>query len=165
MIAGVAILAAGFGGGVGTALFVRRGASKTAGSPPTPGSAPNQIDLSALASKIDPAIVDLQGIQRDANGKAVAVDAGTGVIITSNGEVLTNNHVIAGNSSMTARLSTGRTVTVKVLGEDPTADVALVQLEGVSGLPTVNITSGARASISAPVAAFGNALGSGGAPS
>ncbi|MGH7920030.1 MAG: S1C family serine protease [Candidatus Dormibacteraceae bacterium] len=174
-VAGVAMLAVGFGGGVGAALFVRNEASQTpsvsggggsagSGGSGGGGNTSNSVDLSSLAGKLDPAIVDLNGIQQNASGQTVAEDAGTGVILTSNGEVLTNNHVVEGNSSMTATLATGKTVDVKVLGEDPTADIALVQLEGVSGLPTINIQSGARATVGDAIAAFGNALGKGGTP-
>ena len=49
-----------------------------------------------------------------------------------------------------------------MLGDDPTDDVALVQLEGVKNLPTINIQNGATAGVGAAVAAFGNALGQGG---
>ncbi len=187
VVAGLMVLVAGFGGGIGAALLLGHDFNQPqASTPPSTGGGGNgngggggnpngnggnggsgatgSIDLSKLASRLDPAIVDINGVQTNAQGQTVGEDAGTGVILTSSGEVLTNNHVIEGNSSMTATLSDGRTVPVKVLGEDPTADIALVQLQGVHGLPTINIKTGATAHTGDAVAAFGNALGQGGTP-
>ncbi|MBO0701399.1 MAG: trypsin-like peptidase domain-containing protein, partial [Candidatus Dormibacteraeota bacterium] len=186
IVAGLMVLAVGFGGGIGAALLVGHGIGLPQASTPSGGGDgdghgnPNHgssngngnggtgstgsVDLSKLAGQLDPAIVDINGVQTNGQGQTVTEDAGTGVILTSNGEVLTNNHVIEGNSSMTATLASGQTVPVKVLGEDPSADVALVQLEGVHNLPTINIKNGARAGVGDAVAAFGNALGQGGTP-
>jgi S1-C subfamily serine protease len=185
VVAGLMVLVVGFGGGIGAALLLGHGIDVPTPSPlhsntgnggsgngnngsgnSGSGNTGNtgSIDLSKLASQLDPAIVDINGVQTNAQGQTVAQDAGTGVIITSSGVVLTNNHVIEGNSSMTATLANGQTVQVKVLGEDPSSDVALLQLEGVHNLPTINIQNGATASVGAAVAAFGNALGQGGTP-
>ena len=119
VVAGLMVLVVGFGGGIGAALLLGHGigsphpraAALNAGN----GSSGNgggsgnggngnsgsgntgSIDLSQLASQLDPAIVDIDGVQTNAQGQTAAEDAGTGVILTSNGEVLTNNHVIEGN--------------------------------------------------------------------
>ena len=63
--------------------------------------------------------------------------AGTGMIISSSGEVLTNNHVINGATSVSVELANGSTKTAKVLGYSATDDVALIKIEGVSNLPTI----------------------------
>jgi len=99
-----------------------------------------------------------------ANGSGTA--AGTGIILTSSGEVLTNNHVVSGSTSITVTIQ-GRsgTYAADVLGVDPTRDVALIQLEGVSGLPTATLADSSTLQVGEPVVAFGNALGQGGAPS
>ena len=56
--------------------------------------------------------------------------AGTGIVLTSNGEILTNNHVIDGATSIKVTVvSTGKTYTATVVGDDPTDDVAVLQLE------------------------------------
>jgi S1-C subfamily serine protease len=98
-----------------------------------------------------------------ANGSGAA--AGTGIILTSTGEVLTNNHVVAGSTSITVTIA-GRsgTYAADVVGVDPTKDVALIQIEGVSGLPTATLADSSTLQVGEPIVAFGNALGQGGTP-
>ena len=65
--------------------------------------------------------------------------AGTGMVLTSNGEILTNNHVVRGATSITVTVvSTGKTYKASVVGTDPTEDVAVLQLSGASGLQTAH---------------------------
>lgn len=93
-----------------------------------------------------------------------AIAAGTGMILTPNGIVLTNNHVIDGATTIGAvSVANGRSYPATVLGVDPTADVALIQLQGASNLPTVTISS-QYPQPGDPVVALGNAGGSGGTP-
>ena len=90
--------------------------------------------------------------------------AGTGMVVTPFGDVLTNHHVIAGALSLTATVvSTGRTYTATVLGYDRSEDVALLHLTAATGLRTVSIS---RAGVVAhqPVVGVGNAGGTGGRP-
>jgi len=64
--------------------------------------------------------------------------AGTGMVLTSDGEVVTNHHVVEGATTIKVTvMSTGTTYTAKVVGTDATADVALLQLQGASGVDTV----------------------------
>ena len=87
--------------------------------------------------------------------------AGTGMVLTSSGEVLTNNHVITGATAIKVVVPrTGHTYKARVLGYDRTADVALLQLQGASNLKTISISS-ARLSVGATVTALGNAGGNG----
>jgi S1-C subfamily serine protease len=87
--------------------------------------------------------------------------SGTGMVLTSSGEVLTNNHVISGATTINVVVpTTGQSYKADVLGYDRTADVALLQLDGASGLKTVSISSGAL-SAGAAVTALGNANGDG----
>jgi S1-C subfamily serine protease len=91
--------------------------------------------------------------------------AGTGMILSSNGEILTNNHVVRGATSITVTVvSTGQTYKANVVGTDPTDDVAVLQLSGASGLHTAHLSSSA-ASVGDAVTAVGNAGGTGGTPS
>jgi S1-C subfamily serine protease len=114
-----------------------------------------------IASKVDPGLVDIVTNLGYQNGQA----AGTGMVLTSSGEVLTNNHVIRGATQIKARdVGNGRTYTAKVVGYDETDDVAVIQLQGASGLQTVN-TSSAGVSVGQKVVALGNAEGKGGTPS
>jgi S1-C subfamily serine protease len=87
-------------------------------------------------------------------------------VLTSNGEILTNNHVVEGATSITVTVvSTGKTYTAKVVGTDPTADVAVIQLSNASGLKTASIATSAKVSVGDTVTAVGNAGGTGGTPS
>jgi S1-C subfamily serine protease len=91
--------------------------------------------------------------------------AGTGMVLTPNGEVLTNNHVIYGAESITVQVtSTGAMFSANVVGYDPSHDVAVLQLIGASGLATMPIGDSTTVQIGASVTALGNALGKGGAP-
>jgi S1-C subfamily serine protease len=102
-------------------------------------------------------------------GYQQAEAAGTGMIVTSSGEVLTNNHVIDGATSVRVTVvSTGKTYTASVVGTDPTDDVAVLQLSGASGLSTANFgnaSSVADVSVGDAVTGVGNAGGVGGTPS
>lgn len=74
-----------------------------------------------------------------ANGEG----AGTGVVLTSNGVVLTNYHVVEGSTSIRVKAANGSTYTAKVLGMDEQHDVAVIQLQGASGLKTASLDTGA----------------------
>jgi S1-C subfamily serine protease len=90
-----------------------------------------------------------------------AAAAGTGMVLTSSGKVLTNNHVISGATTIDVVVpNTGHSYKARVVGYDRTADVALLQLQGASGLKTVSISSGTP-SVGAKVTAQGNAGGDG----
>jgi S1-C subfamily serine protease len=92
--------------------------------------------------------------------------AGTGIVLTSNGEILTNNHVIDGSTSVTVTVvSTGKTYKATVVGDDPTDDVAVLQLTGASGLQTAKLGDSSQVAVGNTVTAVGNAGGTGGTPS
>src|SRR5437588_5797937 len=88
--------------------------------------------------------------------------AGTGMVLTSSGEVLTNNHVIRGATTIKVIVpQTKKTYTARVLGYDLTADVALLQLNNASGLSTVSVGDSSKVTNGQSVTAVGNAGGSG----
>jgi len=120
------------------------------------------LNASALAAQVDPGIVDV-----DSNLKySDATAEGTGMVISSSGLVLTNNHVIDQATSVTATLVTsGKQYTAKVIGYDSTDDVALLQLVGASNLKTVTLSDSSKAKVNEAVLALGNAEGRGGLPS
>src|ERR1700730_13427366 len=99
-------------------------------SQPASALSGGSVQASAIAAKVDPAVVDINTVFQTASGSGTA--AGTGIILTSTGEVLTNNHVVNGATSITVQIA-GRTgtYTASVVGVDPTADIALIQLNGV----------------------------------
>ncbi|HTT54417.1 MAG TPA: trypsin-like peptidase domain-containing protein [Streptosporangiaceae bacterium] len=118
------------------------------------------LTTAQISSKVDPGLVDITtnlGYQQERA-------AGTGMVLTSSGEVLTNNHVIRGATQIKARdVGNGHTYTAKVVGYDQTDDVAILQLKNASGLQTVSLSSSA-AGVGDKVVALGNALGKGGTP-
>jgi len=120
-------------------------------------SSSGSLDVNSIAANVDPAIVDVNTTL--AQGAA----AGTGMVISSSGEVLTNNHVIDGATSVTVTAANGKTYVAKVVGYDATDDVAVLQLQGAPKLPTVTASS-TKPSVGDPVVALGNALGRGGTP-
>ncbi len=109
---------------------------------------------------VDAAIVD---IDTSLGGGAAA--EGTGIVLTSSGMVLTNNHVVAGGEEYSVRLtSTGATYPATVIGADTTHDVAVIQLEGASGLATAPIGDSSTVQVGDSITALGNAEGREGAP-
>ena len=152
------LVAAAGAGGAAIALSVdqkpaSQSAATTTSTPGGSGGAP--IDVSAIASCIDPAVVDLR----------TSTGAGTGMVLTPDGTVLTNNHVVSGATSISAQIAgTGRTYKADVLGVDPSQDVAVLRLQGASGLTTVHLGSSAGLAIGDAVVAVGNALDLSGPP-
>jgi S1-C subfamily serine protease len=99
-------------------------------------------------------------------GYQSAAAAGTGIVLTSSGEVLTNNHVVNGATRISVTVvSTGRVYSASVVGTDPTDDVAVIQLSGASGLQTANLGDSSTVQAGATVTGVGNAGGTGGTPS
>jgi S1-C subfamily serine protease len=135
------------------------GSSNSGGSSSAAG-APS--DMAAIAAKIEPAIVDINvtfGYQQ-------AQGAGTGIVLTSNGEVLTNNHVINGATKISVTdVGNGKTYDAKVVGYDASHDIAVVQLQNASKLATAKLGDSSSLAVGGSVVAVGNAGGSGGTPS
>jgi S1-C subfamily serine protease len=115
-----------------------------------------------VASSVEGALVDIVST----DGYQGAVSAGTGMVLTSTGEILTNNHIIEGATSIKVTIvSSQKTYTAKVVGTDPTADVAVIQLANASGLKTLPIGDSSAVKVGQKVVASGNAGGDGGEPS
>jgi len=88
--------------------------------------------------------------------------AGTGIVLTSNGEVLTNNHVIRGATTIRIVVpGTGHSYVAHVVGYDVADDVAVIQANSASGLQTASLGSSAKLHVGQSVTAVGNALGTG----
>jgi S1-C subfamily serine protease len=116
-------------------------------------------DLQQVADEVDDAVVNITTSVSD--GQA----AGTGMVLTSDGEVLTNFHVIDGATSIEVEIGvSGKTYRAVVVGYDQPDDVALIKLQGASGLDTVDLGDAAEVSVNDQVVAIGNALGQGGSP-
>ena len=88
--------------------------------------------------------------------------AGTGIVLTSSGEILTNNHVIAGATTIRVVVpNTKHTYTARVVGYDITADVAVLKLQKASNLKTATTADASKLKLGAHVTAVGNAGGAG----
>jgi S1-C subfamily serine protease len=166
----VAALAAGIGAGA-TIAFGQHHAAPAAevssGDVPGPhdnasgsGASSAPLDPKTVQKKVDPGLVDIASNLRY-NGQTAE---GTGMIISSSGLVLTNNHVIDGATGVRANLviSSDQTYTARVLGYDATHDVALLQLQGAPRLTPVSFGNSSQVRLGTPVLALGNAEGHGG---
>ena len=168
----VAALAAGIGAGVTVALDHHSAASSagiSSNEVPGPhdnaagsGSSSAPLNRVAVANKVRPGLVDITSTLKYNNETA----EGTGMIISSKGLVLTNNHVIDGATVVQATLvdpgnNASRSYPAQVVGYDATDDVALLQLEGAAGLPTETFGNSSQVSLGTPVLALGNAEGQG----
>ncbi len=119
-------------------------------------------DATTIAKGVDPGLVDVNTVL----GYEGAQAAGTGIVLTSSGEVLTNNHVIDGSTSIhVTDIGNGRTYSAQVVGYDRAADVAVIQLDGASGLKVASLGDSSKVAVGEPVVAIGNAGGVGGTPS
>jgi S1-C subfamily serine protease len=128
------------------------------GTQGSPGLTQKQAEAVAAVS---PGLVDVVSTI----GYDGAQGAGTGLVVSADGLVLTNHHVVAGATSINVTdVGNGKTYTAKVLGYDRSHDVALLKLSGASGLQTAALGDSGTVAVGDPVVAVGNALGKGGAP-
>ena len=133
------------------------GSGENAGGPS--GSASGAS--SSVTAKVDPALVDINTDLGLEGGEG----AGTGMVVTSTGEVITNNHVITGATKITATdIGNGTTYTARVVGYDYGHDIAVLQLEGASGLQMVSFGDSASLQVGKSIATIGNGGGVGGTP-
>lgn len=159
------VLATGGGIGVGWNLAriinshsVAQGPIQTV-SPAQGGS----TNAASAAAKVRPAVVDVNTTIQTTSANEQA--AGSGLILTSTGDVLTNNHVVDGSINIRVTIQ-GRSGTypATVVGVDPSDDLAVIHVANVSGLPTVKLANSSSLKVGDSVIAIGNALGLGGTP-
>ncbi|HKT00117.1 MAG TPA: trypsin-like peptidase domain-containing protein, partial [Rugosimonospora sp.] len=128
---------------------------------PGSGGGSATLDSNSIAARVDRFVVDINTLLGFQSGRA----AGTGIVISGSGLVLTNNHVVAGSTSISVtEVSNGRTFTGTVVGYNRTEDVAVVQMRNASGLPTASIGDSSRVRVGDAVLGIGNAGGAGGTP-
>jgi S1-C subfamily serine protease len=121
-------------------------------------------DVQGILAKVEPGVVLIQ-VQTTSGRLGQGEALGTGMLLSADGLVLTNDHVVAGGTNVQVTLAgQGQAHTATVVGEDPTHDVAVIKIQGVSGLPTVQLGSSASLQVGDGVIAIGNALGLGGSP-
>lgn len=176
-VAGLAALVGAIvGGGMGAAVMARDDSEPPAASsrPPSDRSPERPSrrlaqpgDIKAIIGKVQPAVVAVktEAFSRRGGGFFPS-GAGTGVIITPDGEVLTNAHVVRGAARLAVTLF-GETTDreADLVGFDATADLALLKIRGASDLPTAGLGASANLEVGDAVVAIGNALALPGGPS
>ena len=117
-------------------------------------SSASDTSLRAAAAKVSPALVDINVTEGYQGGRGAA----TGIVLTPTGLVLTNNHVINGATQISATdIGNGHTYTATVVGYDRSHDIAVIQLNGASGLQTAQFADSPTAVGGVAVVAIGNA--------
>lgn len=172
------LVAALIGAGVGAGVVAAGASSKTTvvkEVAPGPALVASNTSIRTILAKVQPAVVTIVATVDSAGGvpgpfglggsAGTIEDEGTGMIISPNGLVVTNNHVIAGATTIQVTLY-GRTTALPatVVGTDVQDDIAVIRIKGVSHLPTVKFGDSSTVQVGDAVVAIGNALGLGGAP-
>lgn len=139
--------------------------------PPTEGAALSTVEI---VRKLRPSVVQVatESVQLDVFGEAIPTEGvGTGIIIDTQGHIVTNNHVVRAGGDPTAALasrivitlSDGRTATAQVVGTDPQTDLAVLKID-VAGLTPAELGDAEHVPVGAEVVAMGYALGLEGDP-
>ncbi|MFD4634641.1 S1C family serine protease [Streptomyces sp. NPDC058284] len=154
LLTAVAIAAAAVGGG--TAYAVQTLTDKDGGSSATSTNVvptSKKGTVAGVAEAVSPSIVEISA--STAQGKST----GSGVITKSDGEIVTNNHVIAGASSIKVRTSDGKTYAADVVGTDSKKDLALIQLKNAAGLKPATLGNSDNVKVGDEVVAIGSPEG------
>lgn len=152
VIAGLVGGGAGFGGAYAL-LGDRPGTTLT--SSPQGSNAVNAApgSVTAAAQTVLPSTVDIRATL--AQGEA----EGSGVVLTANGDVLTNNHVVAGSRELSVTLQDGSEHPATVVGTSPSYDIAVIRMQGASGLTPSTLGDSSSLQVGQPVVAIGSPRG------
>ena len=128
------------------------------------GSIDRPADIQAVLERVQPAVVSIQTEEFTPRG-IFPSGAGTGVILTPDGEVLTNSHVVENANRIRVTLfGETRQRTATLIGRDPSNDLALIKIDGATGLPNAVLGDSKEAEVGDDVVAIGNALALPGGP-
>lgn len=155
LLAAVAIVAAAIGGGTAYGIQELTGNDTVASSSTSTNVVPSSAKgtVSGVAKAVSPSIVEINATSN------AGESTGSGVIITSDGEIITNNHVISGATSVKVSTSDGKTYTAKVVGTDSKKDLALIKLENASGLTRATLGNSDGVQVGDEVVAIGSPEG------
>ncbi|MEU8992804.1 trypsin-like peptidase domain-containing protein [Streptomyces sp. NPDC048558] len=156
LLAAVAIVAAAIGGGTAYGIQELTGSDTVAASSSTstnvvPSSQKGTV--SGVAKAVSPSIVEINAASNAGSS------TGSGVIISSDGEIVTNNHVVAGASSVKVKTSDGKEYTAEVVGTDSSKDLALIKLQNASGLQAATLGDSSGVQVGDQVVAIGSPEG------
>jgi putative serine protease PepD len=162
----VAVVSAGVGGAVALAVHPSQSASGTmvtaAGAAPQPPASVPAVSVERIAAKVVPSVVKLE---TDVGSQS---EQGSGIILSADGIILTNAHVVSAGSggpgpqsaaNTVVSLADGRSVPFSVIGTDPSSDIAVVRAQGVSGLTPIALGSSSNLRVGQHVVAVGSPLG------
>ncbi|WP_067171697.1 S1C family serine protease [Microtetraspora niveoalba] len=157
-IAGLALAAVALGGGVAGAFVATsfNGGATVVSSPVLPVSNSSGNTIVAVAKAIQPSVVSIKVRTRTGGGE------GSGVILSGDGLILTNNHVVAEagqGSVVTVKFSDGKTASATIKGTDPATDLAVIQAQDVSGLTPASLGDSDKLQVGDSVLAIGSPLG------
>ncbi|MBQ1089235.1 trypsin-like peptidase domain-containing protein [Streptomyces sp. B93] len=158
LLAAVAIVAAAVGGGTAYGIQELTGSgtmTATAGTGTGTSVVPSSSkgDIAAIAAAVSPSIVEIKATS--GSGEST----GSGVIITSDGEIITNNHVISGAGDIKVTTSDGKEYSAQVVGTDSGKDLALIKLEDASGLKAASLGDSDDVQVGDTVVAIGSPEG------
>ncbi|MEU6998996.1 trypsin-like peptidase domain-containing protein [Nonomuraea sp. NPDC046570] len=154
-VGGLALAAMALGGGVVGALTTNAlaGDRPAAVAGPAFRNASTSMTVADVAQAVQPSVVMIKG----------ATGEGSGVVLSADGLILTNNHVVVGagqgGGQMTVKFSDGKTAKATVVGTDPTTDLAVIRAEGVSGLTKATLGDSDALRVGDAVLAIGSPLG------
>ncbi|MEW9549807.1 S1C family serine protease [Nonomuraea sp. NPDC050783] len=159
-VAGLALAAAAAlgvtalgGGAVGAYLAgADRPVAAVTASAPSPAfrTVADQLTVAEVAAKVQPSVVMIQGQSAE----------GSGVVLSEDGLILTNNHVVSGQGDvLTVKFNDGKTAKAKVVGTDPATDLAVIRAEGVKGLAKATLGNSDQLKVGDDVLALGSPLG------
>ena len=121
-----------------------------------------EASISGVVEKVAPSVVSIvtETQAQTLRGATTQAGAGTGMIVSKDGYVMTNKHVIDGTDAISVVLSDGTTYDkVKLVGADPLNDIAFLKIEGASNLPAVELGDSSSLRVGQSVVAIGNSLG------
>lgn len=155
LLAAVAIVAAAIGGGTAYGVQELTGTTTTASSSTSTSVVPasQKGTVSGVATAVSPSIVEINATSN------AGESTGSGVIITSDGEIITNNHVISGASQIKVTTSDGKSYTAEVVGTDSKKDLALIKLHDASGLKAATLGDSDGVKVGDEVVAIGSPEG------
>jgi putative serine protease PepD len=154
--AGLLVLGLGVSSGTAGAYAATRLEGHTTTTPTATASSASASSLASVAAAVKPSVVTV--IVRSAGQEA----EGSGIILRSDGVILTNNHVVAAAgaaASITVQFSDGQTAPATVVGTDPATDLAVIKAQGVSGLKAATLGASSSLQVGDTVLAIGSPLG------